>query len=193
MKYVIPWIIGRSKVRIWDAGCAMGQEAYSLAIIFAENMGYFGFNNLRIDATDVDRSDIFQGIVDAGVYLEKTVERVPKYILKKYFKPAAIPGHYQVIEAIKSRVYFKKHDLLSLKPVGEGYSLIICKNVLLHLKHKERLDVVKMFHGCLAPGGYFVTEQTQKLPPGTGQLFEKVTPETQLFRKTGKIQVSIND
>jgi chemotaxis methyl-accepting protein methylase len=49
---VIPVTSGRSRVRLWDAGCAMGQEAYSLAIILAENLGPFAFKNLRISATD---------------------------------------------------------------------------------------------------------------------------------------------
>ena len=187
VKYLVPQFIGRSKVRIWDAGCAMGQESYSLAILFAENMGYFGFQNIHILATDIEGD--FREIVNAGVYQTKTVERLPERILKKYFRPAAIPGHYQIIEEIRTRVEFKKHNLLSLRPVSEGFSLIVCKNVLLHFKEKERVDVIKMFHMSLAPDSYFLTEQTQKLPSGTGRLFERVVPEAQLFRKIEKIEL----
>jgi len=189
VKYLVPQFIGRSKVRIWDAGCAMGQESYSLAILFAENMGYFGFQNIHILATDIEGN--FQEIVNAGVYQTKTVERLPERILKKYFRPAAIPDHYQIIEEIKTRVEFKEHNLLSLRPVSEGFSLIVCKNVLLHFKEKERVDVIKMFHMSLAPDSYFLTEQTQKLPSGTGRLFERMVPETQLFRKIEKIELPL--
>ncbi|HOT78313.1 MAG TPA: CheR family methyltransferase, partial [Candidatus Wallbacteria bacterium] len=74
-------------------------------------------------------------------------------------------------------------NLLSLKPVGEDYSLIICKNVLLHFQPEERVKVIKMFYDSLAPGGYFITEQTQKMPEELAHLFQKVVDDAQLFKK----------
>ena len=63
--HLIPYASGRSKIRIWDAGCAMGQETYTIAMIFAEKMNPFGFKNLRIDATDYDQANNF-GDSDTG-------------------------------------------------------------------------------------------------------------------------------
>ena len=81
------------------------------------------------------------------------------------------------------RVSFQKHDLRSLRPVHDNFGLIVCKNVLLHLQASERINVIKMFHKSLAPGGFFATEQTQKMPEKTAYLFKQVTPKVQLFRK----------
>ena len=182
-KAVVPCVSGRSKIRFWDAGCAMGQESYSLAIMFAENMGHFAFKNLHIDATDIDGSNLFEKIILDGVYPEVEIKRIPKEIIKKYFRQNGKPGHFQVIENIRSRVSYRKHDLLSLEPIGDGYSLILCKNVLLHFHPEQRVEVLRMFHHSLAPGGFLATEQTQKLPEETSHLFEQVTGDAQLFRK----------
>lgn len=59
----------------------------------------------------------------------------------------------------------------------------MCKNVLLHFKERERINVIKMFHGALADGGFFVAEQTQKMPREIEGLFEPLVSNAQLFRK----------
>jgi chemotaxis protein methyltransferase CheR len=183
VRHVVPSLAGQSRPRIWDAGCAMGQEPYSLAILFAENMGYFGFNNLRIQATDVDESGQFGQVVAAGVYPEGELERMPPHLLQKYFERADPPGSLRVKQGVRECVSYRTHDLLSLDPIGEGFSLIVCKNVLLHFQADQRIEVIKMFHRALAPAGYFATEQTQKLPEETAELFEQVAADGQLFRK----------
>ncbi|MEW6379377.1 MAG: CheR family methyltransferase [bacterium] len=183
VRCMTPWARGRSRVRIWDAGCATGQEAYSLAMMFAENMGHFAFRNLHIDATDVDGSNLFGALISEGLYQGKELQRMPKAFFDKYFQPSGKTEYFKVVDSIRSRVCYQKHDLLSLQPIGEDFSLILCKNVLLHFQYAERVEVIKMFHKALAPGGYFATEQTQKLPEEVSRLFEKVTANAQLFRK----------
>jgi chemotaxis protein methyltransferase CheR len=181
VKHVIPYAAGRSRIRVWDAGCAMGPEPYSLAILLAENMGHFGFKNLSLHATDVDAT--FEEIVAKGEYPEGDLQRIPRDLFGKYFEPAGKPGHLKVIDTVRSRVSFKRHDLLSLQSIGDGFSLIVCKNVLLHFQQAERIEVIRMFHRTLSPGGYFATEQTQKLPAELSHLFEQVTADAQLFRR----------
>lgn len=183
VKHVIPSVSGFSKVRVWDAGCAMGHEPYSLAIMFAENMGRFAFRNLRVDATDLDGSNLFGKIIGEGVYCDEELKRIPRDLFTKYFYPGAKEGSYKIDDIIRNKVFYQKHDLLSLKPAGSGYNLILCKNVLLHFQPAQRVEVIRMFHGALAPGGYFATEQTQKMPAETACLFEQVATDAQLFRK----------
>jgi chemotaxis protein methyltransferase CheR len=161
----------------------MGQEAYSLAMVFAESMGRFAFRNVRIYATDLDGNDQFAEIVRSGVYPEEELKRMPVELFAKYFEPMDGTGRYRISEVLRNVVSFQKHDLLSLKSVGEGFSLVLCKNVLLHFQHAERVEVMRMFHKALAPGGFMATEQTQKLPSELSGLFEQVTPDAQVFRK----------
>ncbi len=183
VEHVVPYTSGRSRVRVWDAGCATGQEPYSLAMLFAENMGSFGFKNLRIEATDLDDCSLFGDIIRTGMYREEEVKRMPGNLLEKYFKPDDRPGYFRISELLRSRIDYQRHDLLSLKSIGEGFSLILCKNVLLHLKYAERIEVIGMFHGSLAPGGFLAMEQTQKMPAETSHLFEQVASDAQLFRR----------
>ena len=186
VEYVLPMIAGRSHPRVWDAGSAMGQEPYTLAIMFAARMNRFAFNNLRIDATDVESTGQFSRIIAAGVYEAEELSRLPEGILQQYFEPTEKPGYYRVSENIRRRIAFQQHDLLSFREIGEGYSLVLCKNVLLHFQPPERIQVMRMFHRALAPRGLFATEHTQEMPVELASLFERVIPNVQLFRKLGE-------
>lgn len=181
--YVIPELRSRRYIHIWDAGCAMGPEPYSLAIMLRENMG-MTFRNVKIHATDIDGSNLFGDIIKKGIYPREQVQRIPKDIFEKYFSPADEPDHFIISEEIRNCVSFTKHDLLDLKPIRSGLSLIMCKNVLLHFKAEERVEVLKMFNDSL-DNGYFATEQTQKMPEQLNHLFEPVVANAQLYKKIG--------
>ncbi len=161
----------------------MGPEPYSLAIVLKENMGNMMFRNVKIHATDIDGSDQFEPIIEKAIYHMEQLKSVPPEILDKYFTQNDDKKHYTIHEEIRKALDFEKHDLLSLRPARTDCSLIMCKNVLLHFTPQERIDVIKMFYDALEDGGYFVTEQTQKLPDGCGDLFEQVVSHAQLFRK----------
>lgn len=183
--HVIPSLRTRKYLNIWDAGCAMGPEPYTLAIILRENMGEMIFRNVKIHATDIDGSNLFEKIICDGIYPRETVERIPKDIFEKYFEPAGKSGYFRIIETIRKCISFQKHDLLSLEPVRKDFELIVCKNVLLHFKEEERIKVIRMFHMALEEGGFFVTEQTQKMPKELDKMFEPVVSNAQVFRKIG--------
>lgn len=183
VEHALPSLAGRNYPRIWDAGVAMGQEPYTVAILFAERMGHFAFNNLRIEATDVESTGQFAHAIEAGVYPQEELSRLPEGILEKYFEANGAPGRFRVIDKVRQRVTFRRHDLLSCQEIGHDYSLVLCKNVLLHFRPPERIEVLKMFRRALGPGGFFCTEQTQEMPRELEPLFERVTPDGQLFRK----------
>ena len=187
VEHSLPSLAGRRHPRIWDAGVAMGQEPYTLSILFAERMGHFAFNNLRIDATDVESTGQFAQMIESGMYPPEELSRLPEGILEKYFEPNGKPGYFRVIDKIRQRVTYQRHDLLSFTEIGHEYTLVLCKNVLLHFQPPERIEVLRMFHRALAPGGFFATEQTQEMPPELASLFQRVIPDGQLFRKVGGV------
>lgn len=178
----LPSLKQRRYIRVWDAGCAMGPEPYSLAILLRENMGHFLFRNVRIYATDIDESD-FGKIIARGVYGESELKRIPEEYFERHFKPANEPGFFEISHEIKNAVQFQRHDLLSLKPVRSDFGLIVCKNVLLHFSPAQRVEVINMFYNALEPGGYLVMEQTQKMPSDNEMQFQQITPAAQLFQK----------
>jgi chemotaxis protein methyltransferase CheR len=151
--------------------------------MLAERMSSHAFQNVRIDATDVEETGQFARMIEAGLYPRDELSRLPDGILEKYFEPNGKPGYLRVIDNVRQRVAFQRHDLLSLEEIGHGYSLVLCKNVLLHFQPTERVEVFRMFHRALAPGALLATERTQEMPQELASLFRQVIPDTPLFRK----------
>ena len=182
-EYALPYLKTKSYIKVWDAGCAMGPEPYTLAMLIREKVGNMYYRNVKITATDLDGNNLFEEIISNAVYPREQVERIPKEIFDKYFVKSDKTDHFQIVEEIRKAVIFQKHDLTTLKSVGNDFGVIICKNVLLHFSEQQRIDVIKMFHESLMDGGFFATEQTQKLPDEVKHLFEPVVSNAQLFRK----------
>lgn len=177
----LPTLCSQAFIRIWDAGCAHGPEPYSLAMLLRERMSDFVFRNVRIYATDVEAQ--FGPQVAAGVYTDQETKRIPAPFLQRYFRPAGEPNHVQVIEEIRAKVVFARHDLLSLTPPRDDFSLIVCKNVLLHFDDAQRQDVYRMFHRALRPDGLLATEHTQKLPEALQRYFRCIAPYAQVAQR----------
>lgn len=182
IKHFLPSVTGNKYINIWDAGCTHGPEPYSIAIILRENMSHFLFRNVRIYATDIDTSNLFGNIINKGIYSEVEIKRIPKEIKQKYFQKV-YNNEYKISDEIMSYVFFSQHDLLTLKPIRADINLIVCKNVLLHFNHKQRIDVITMFHSVLVDNGFFVTEQTQKLPQEVESLFEQISNNGKVYKK----------
>ena len=182
-EHALPYLKTKQYIDIWDAGCASGQEPYSLSMLLNESMGYMLFRNVRILATDIDESNVFEKIIRDGIYLREQIQRIPKEIFNRFFQPAETEGYFILNEEIRKSVTFLKHNLLTLEPPGKEFGLIVCKNVLLHFNESQRIDVLNMFHDSLTDGGFLVMEQTQKLPDEANHLFEPVVSNAQLFKK----------
>ncbi len=183
-EYVLPVIGSRRYINIWSAGCAMGQEPYTIAIMLRENMGPMIFRNVKIYCTDIDISNLFVKIIEEGSYAKQELDRIPPDIFSKYFSSdEQKPGNWKIAEEIRRRLVFEKHDLLTFQPVRQNMGLIVCKNVLLHFSDEERLKVYRMFYDTLDDGCFLITEQTQKLPAEMEGCFETVAANAQIFKK----------
>jgi len=182
--HFLPFVQSRQTITIWSAGCAMGQEPYTFAILLRERMGPHLFRNVKIFATDIDTYNQYVQIIGTGRYPEKDLQRIPPEIFQRYFRSdPQDPGFVYVIDEIRNAVQFKKHDLLTYEPIRTGVHLIICKNVLLHFSAEERLKVWNMFWTALEYGGFMLHEHTQKLPDELTGSFDQIVMNAQIFRK----------
>lgn len=181
---LVPITMGRSSVQILNAGCAMGMETYTFAILLAENMGKFALRNVKIHAVDIDNENVDFGktLID-GIYPSEHLQRIPPDLFIKYFSPAEKTGHFIIKEELRNLITFQKYDLLTLKPLRSDYSLIICKNVLLHFNYQQRIAVLTMYHSMLLKGGLLVMENTQNMPEELTPLYKKVVDYAQLHEK----------
>jgi chemotaxis protein methyltransferase CheR len=189
LDHAMPRMIGQSFIHIWDAGCAHGPETYTLAMLLRERMSDFVFRNVRIHATDIEPSGLFARKVTDGVYPEEELRRLPSGFREKYFHRLEQPGQFQVVEQLRAKIHFAQHDLLSLVPVREGITMIVCKNVLLHLEPAQRVEVLRMFHAALRPDGLLVLEQTQKIPELLAGCFQPVVSHAQVLSKVERTLV----
>ena len=183
-EHVLPKVRSHNPIKIWDAGCATGAEPYTIALILKENMGPMVYRNVRIVASDIDNSNLFGEMIRTGSYPREHLHSVPKEIFKNYFTPDENkPGNFVIAEEVRRRIEYRRHDLLTLKPVGDNFDVVVCKNVLLHFTEEERINVIKMYYNALRKDGYFITEYSQELPDEVSDLFERIVPKMQLFRK----------
>ena len=179
---LVEFASGKSNIKIWNPGCASGQEPFTFAIILSEKMGRFAFKNVKIQCTDIDISNLFGSMISEGIYPFEQLQRIPKDYFEKYFKNVK-DDLFQIDYSIRSKLTYQKHDLTTLKPVGDEFCLIICKNVLLHLSESDRIKVIEMFYKTLMPDGFLVMENTQKLPGEFNNKFVKVKNNAQLYSK----------
>jgi chemotaxis protein methyltransferase CheR len=176
-------------VRIWDAGCASGEEPYTLAMLFAEWMQPDAFATLRIDATDHEESDFpqFARSIAEGVFGTTDTMWVPRPYFEKYFEETSAPDKHRVVDRLRERITFTKNDLRALRPVGRNYDLVVCKNVILHIPEAERGAVACMFGRSLVMGGLAAFESTQPMPDEAAPYFEKVGSRGGVWRKVAEL------
>ncbi len=182
--HLVPFAMGRSNIRILNAGCAMGMETYTFAILLAEKMGKFAMRNVKIHAVDIDNENVdFGKTVREGVYHKDHLQRIPAELFDKYFSPASKPQHFIIDQGLRDLVEFEKYDLLTLRPLRNDYSLVICKNVLLHFNYPQRVEVIRMFHEMLLKGGLLGMENTQNMPVELKDKFMRLVDYGQLYEK----------
>jgi len=144
---VVPELLSKSpNLKVWSAACSTGAEPYSVSIILYEKSPR---KTYRIDATDLDQS-ILQKARE-GRYKADALKNESKQRLEKYFIRQG--DEYIIKQEIKSKVYFKQHDLLADK-YPTGYDLILCRNVTIYFTREAQDKINKQFANSLKPGGY---------------------------------------
>jgi len=184
-KFVIPAISHARSIRVWDAGCATGEEPYTLAILFASLLRPFPFRNLDILATDYEESNYaqFAERIQRAEYSRQDVFWVPPEHREEYFEPTLSPEVFRLTDRIRERVRYIQHDLLTLVPPETEHSLIVCKNVLMHFSPENQIKVLEMFHQALLPGGFLALDGAQALPEALATRFLRVESGVPLFQK----------
>ena len=171
-----------NSIKIWDAGCAMGQEPYTISIMLAEALSDSDFKKIKIIATDIDENNTFEKIIKEGIYPFDQLSRLPEGIIDKYFTKID-ENNYKLIDKILNSLEFHKQDLLKYVPIDYNFDAVICKNVLLHFNHEQQMKVFEMYHNVLKHGGYLTMEQTQSIPAEMLTKFNKVLSDANIFQK----------
>ena len=147
---VVPDLVGRGKftMRIWSAACSTGQEAYSIAMILADN---FPSVRANIVATDLAEQVLAKG--RSGRYTQLEINRgLPAPMLVKHFERQG--PTFEISSSLRSQVVFRKHNLLDNPPAGGPFDIVFLRNVLIYFDVATKRDVLRRIRTSLAPGGY---------------------------------------
>jgi two-component system, chemotaxis family, CheB/CheR fusion protein len=136
-------------VRVWSAGCASGEEAYTLAMILAERMGEDEYRQrVKIYATDIDEEALAKA--RHGTYSEREVDGVPPPLLEKYFERNE--SNYTFRRDLRRQVIFGRHDLIQDAPISR-VDLLVCRNALMYFNAEVQGRILTRFHFALNERG----------------------------------------
>jgi two-component system CheB/CheR fusion protein len=180
---VVPDLVERrsgAPIRVWSAGCASGQEPYSVAMLFAEAVGPDALRErVKIYATDVDEDAL--EAARAGVYAERELGTLPEELRDRYLERLA-DDRYAFRKELRRTVIFGRHDLVQDPPISR-IDLLLCRNTLMYFNADVQSRIYRNFHFSLAPDGYLVLGKSEMLLTRTS-MFAPIDLKRRVFRKT---------
>ena len=177
---------GGRELRIWSAGCASGEEPYSVAILLRELLAPEQQEwMIHIFATDIDDGPL--GLGRQGLYSEDRLEDAKLGFIQKYFRPQG--DIFEILPEICDMVCFSRDDLTSAKlgaptdSVFGGFDLILCRNVLIYLELDFQRKVCEKLSRALNGGGYLILGEAERLPQGMNSKLAIVDNANRIYRK----------
>jgi len=171
----------RRPLRVWSAGCATGEEAYTLAIMLAETMGLEDFiSRVKIYATDLDEDALAEARL--GVYTERQIAEVGEEFRRNYFEAAGTK--YAFRRDLRRQVIFGRNDLTRDAPISR-VDLLVARNTLMYFNAETQSNIIRKFHFALSNPGFLFLGKAEMLLNHADQ-FEPVDLRKRLFRKIGK-------
>lgn len=169
----------RRVVRIWSAGCASGEEPYSIAIVLCDYLKERLDNFLIfIHGTDIDDKSL--EIAKEGIYPLENFEDMPSDYIKRYFDPCK--GGYRVRDNIGGLIKFHKDDLITGKKL-RFLDIILCRNVFIYFSRETQEQILENFYNALNPGGYLIIGKSETMTQRVSKKFELIDLSERIYRK----------
>ena len=168
-------------IRVWSAGVASGEEAYSVAMLLSEALGASGYRErAKIYATDVDEDALMHA--RQGRAAEKDLEEVPQDLREKYFEPEG--DHYLLRGELRRSIIFGRHDLVQDAPISR-IDLLICRNTLMYFEPEAQAKILTRLHYALSEKGYLFLGKAEMLLR-RDSLFVPVDLKQRIFSKVAR-------
>lgn len=178
---VIPEVIKLSNnsetAHIWSAGCATGDEPYSLAMMLS-NALETKKKQFKITATDINPTLI--GIAETGQYESEKFKNLPNSFLLKFFKKVD-DDLYKFNDDLKKNIHFQVGDIASFDI--NQVEVIVCRNLLIYYSVDAQDLLFKKFYKTLKDGGFLVLGMAERISPSMKKSFEPVDSGVKIFRK----------
>jgi two-component system, chemotaxis family, CheB/CheR fusion protein len=168
-------------LRVWSAGCASGEEAYTLAMVFARVLGDDAFRDrVKIYATDVDEEALDSARL--GTYLPRQIEDVPREAIERFFERTG--QRYVFRKDLRRAVIFGRNDLVQDAPISR-IDLLVCRNTLMYFNAETQSQILRRFHFALDDDGVLLLGKSEMLITHN-DLFTPVDLKRRVFRKVVK-------
>ncbi len=165
-------------LRVWCAGCASGEEAYTVAMVFARVLGEAAFRErVKIYATDIDEEALDQA--RHGTYLPRQVEDVPPAALERFFERT--DQRFVFRKDLRRSVIFGRNDLMQDAPISR-IDLLVCRNTLMYYTAETQARILRRFHFALDDDGVLLLGKSEMLITH-GDLFTPVDLKWRIFHK----------
>jgi len=179
---VLPRVVAQKAagepIRAWCAGCATGEEAYTLAIVLAEAMGGDAFRDrVKIYATDLDEAALAQARL--GTYAAAAVQAMPDALVEKYFERRGDQVVFR--KDLRRAIIFGRNDLMQDAPISR-VDLLTCRNTLMYFDSATQARILARFHFALVEGGFLVLGRAETIQTHGG-LFTPVDLRRRVFEK----------
>ena len=170
-----------AQIRVWCAGCASGEEPYTVAMVLARVMGDAAFRErVKIYATDVDEEAL--DIARFGAYAPRRIEDVPHDALEHFFERT--DQRYVFRKDLRRCVIFGRNDLVQDAPISR-IDLLVCRNTLMYFTAETQAQILRRFHFGLNDDGYLLLGKSEMLITHT-DLFAPIELKRRVFRKVIK-------
>ncbi len=173
---------GYKVLRVWSAGCAGGEEPYSVAIMLHQLLQReIDQWDIRILGTDIDEKKLAQA--RQAVYTAFSFKGTHWPHLDMYVRRRG--SSYTLIPEVTRMVHFRRHDLIADAPPGR-FDVILCRNVLIYLKRSQQALILKRLHRALRSNGVLVLGKTEILPPSVTNLYTPLNLKEHIYRKLSR-------
>ncbi len=167
------------QIRIWVPGCANGEEAYSISILFQKaRVALRKEVNYQIFATDIDEFALSQA--RKATFSENQVKNIDPQVLDTYFYMKE--GVYTVKKVIRDHVVFARQNVV-MDPPFSRLDLVSCRNVMIYFSIDLQRQVLQTFHFALKPNGYLFLGKAESANSVTPELFDTYDKASQIFKR----------
>ena len=179
-------LLTTNHVRIWSAGCATGEEPYSLAILVHKVLGQaLVSHQVTIFASDIDQDAL--STAAKGEYPQKQLSTVAASLVNQFFTKEE--EYYKVNDSVRRLIRFEKFDLMT-PTLHQNLDLILCRNVMIYFSKESQQYIHMNFYKALKDGGYLITGKSEILSGEPAQKFLPIDNHTRVYQKTQKIHES---
>jgi len=180
--------VAGESIRVWVAGCASGEEAYSIALLLCEHLGSrINEFQVQIFATDVDGDALARA--RKGVYPDAALKALTPEMIDRYF--VARGGFFQVVKSVRDMIVFAKHDVIQDPPFLR-VDMISCRNLLIYFTAALQTKVLNIFHYALNPGCYMLLGKSEAASAASSR-FHTVDKKWKLYRRLGESRPVVRD